>query len=273
MQEGLWADKRLDTWVMHALASFATLVVASLLLVLAAPAGPPPWVAATASAEWSLTVDAVGRRVVLESGPYGILVDGDGLEDDGMYAGVYLSVGNRSFDGLYVGWPAPLLVPQRPWVAQSRITVTAEEDVVEVSFEDHGPPPRLGEEPYPLQPPFRMEVEIRLGQPLVVHLRGLYSLLPLGHPTLSLEHDDGTAETYSVPASEATRTTYRDLRSVRFMDAQGSQFWVETDAILVQIESLGSGDDPDRSVFEIDFDHSAKEFGQLSVATTVTLWP
>lgn len=258
---------------MHPPASFATLLTASLLLTLAVPAGPPPSMVATASPEWTLTVDAVGRRVVLESGVYGILVDGDGLEDDGMSAGVYLGVEGRHFEGLFFGWLVPLFVPARPWMPQSWVTVRAEDSLVQVVFEDHGPPPGPGEEPYPLWPPFRMELEIHLAQPLVFHLRGLYSLLPVGHPMLELQHNNGTSEVYPVPDAEATRAYWHDLRSIRFTDAQGSQFLVETDAILVQIESLGSGDDPDRSVFEIDFDHSAKEFGQLSIATTVTLWP
>lgn len=264
-----------DSWRVRRFAVLAALLVTAPVLLAAPGPVPETQVAVVVTEAWAVTVDEKGRWVLLESrqAPFRVLVDADGTEEDGRHAGIYLTVGDRTFQGVYAGGLAPLIAPQRPWVLQTAVEVRAAGESVWVRMGDAGPSPFPGEDPHPLLPPFYLEAEIRSGSPVLLHLRGSYYLLPTGQPLVQVETADGAWTEHAIRDGKASVAYVFEPRVILFEDGQGSRFRVETDARVVQFESLLGTEAARDRAFEIDFDHSAKDFGQTEVTTTVTIWP
>ncbi len=209
---------------------------------------------------------------VSEAGPWGILVDGDGPEDDGMYAGVYLRSGHREFSGGYLHKRAPLIAPERPFTIQSWIHVVAGENRVDVSMVDDGHPSGVASGRYRLQQPLRMDATVSFGPHITIVLRGLYYILPSGVGTVSLRDGEGKRWEHGIVPGP-WRTYFEDIRTMEFFDSFGTHFLIETEARVLQLEGLPAAGDPAGQAFEIDFDHSYKEYGQFEIFTTVRLSP
>lgn len=228
-----------------------------------------------AGAGWEVEISIADRYVSLVAvdGSYAVLLDGDGPEDDGMFAGVYLTIGGRTFSGYYLGHEAPLLAPERPYVTQSQITVEASGNRLLVTILDDKPALAGGNDPYPLVPPFRMEAEILLGQETIVHLRGLYYILPTGLERVLLWSGPVGPMVYEISEEGPWRAYVEDITAMEFVDSMGTWYKLETNARVIQFEALRPGPDPTRQVYEIDFDHSYKEYGQFDIITTLVLRP
>ncbi len=209
--------------------------------------------------------------IISKDGSQRVFVDGDGPEDDEMYAGVYIRLGEREFSGNYLGTKAPLLAPENPFLTQSRVYAEAKGREVEITMLDDSSLYRPGD-PHSAVSSLRMEVSITFGPDIVITLRGLYYILPVGVETFTLWIDEDE-RVYHRLGDGPYVDYFEDVRFVEFTDSQGAHFVVETDARVLQFESLPPMGDPQLRVSEIDFDHSYKEYGQAEILTTVLLLP
>jgi hypothetical protein len=227
------------------------------------------------SAGWDVSVSLEQRSISLlsEDGLREILVDGDGTEDDGMFGGIYLRVWNRTFSGDYLGHEAPLIAPERSFVPQSYIALEAERDVVNISMVDDSPSLDVEPSLYPLLPPFRMQIQITFGDEIVIQLRGLYYILPVGLERVLVWNETGEVVSYDTTEEGPWRAYFEEARVVEFVDNMGFSYRIETDARVIQFEALPPGPGASRQAYEIDFDHSYKDYGQFEVITTLYIRP
>ncbi|MFQ5837979.1 MAG: hypothetical protein ACE5HJ_04275 [Thermoplasmata archaeon] len=253
------------------------LLVSLLILPLFAFAGGPghPRYEVEDEGGWMISVNVEEHWVSLTSkdGSRRLLVDGDGPEDDDMYAGLYLTIDGKVLSGSYLGHRAPLIAPERPFVTQTSIHLRAEHDAVEITLVEDGPIPSLEPDAYPLIPPFKVVISLHFGQEIVVRLKGLYYILPMGPRNILLWYEGGEAMEFDSALEGPWQEYFEGLRAMEFLDSMNTRFRIETNAKVVQLEALPPSADPGLQAFEIDFDHSLKEYGQFEILTTLYLSP
>ena len=238
---------------------------------------------------WTLEVSAETSAVVArhsERSDLALEIDCDDAEDDDRLEGVTLVLGTKRLEGEFWGRRAPffypILVPGEHALERVRIEPGAAS--LRVRFEGGSYAllqPAAGQEPLWAEMVFTLD-----GDELVVHLAGLYYLLPsqegtrlrIGSATGEIVRQvdrqeekgptvvrDAASELARLePSGGQHREYFEDverveLESPRFFDME-LVAWVER--LQIQVDR-NPGADSD--VFELDFDHALKDRGQRSV--------
>ena len=124
---------------------------------------------------------------------------------------------------------------------------------------------------FPSTEPFRWESSWSLAPGgLRLASRGLYYLLPPKDCTVTLLDASG-AQLGSLQLASDTSpflTYFEGARTIRVVSAALGTLDLTTDAKIVQVEVPSY---PETGLFELDFDHSFKDRGQLDVQSEVVL--
>lgn len=222
--------------------------------------------------QWHVSLegeDVIARR---EGSDVALLVDPTSTGSDGRYAGVYVFVaGAARLTGTYNGFLASMFVPDRPYVDQTSVTIVAAGDSLSVEMTE-GSLSEMVDAQFPSDEPFRWASTWSLAAGgLRVTGAGLYYLLlPMDGCALALAGEAGVPlGTLDIEASTSPFLQYFDeVRAIEVTSPTFGTFSVGTDAAILQVEVPSY---PDTAMFELDFDHSFKDRGQLVVNTEVVV--
>lgn len=244
------------------------------------PAEPATWqlgpitVVEEPDSHWTVTEAEDDAAVVAwHSGlDVSLLIDASNADDDGRYAGIYVfEGGDPRFTGSYYGSHCSMFVPDRPHVDQTAVTVTAAGVSLAVEMME-GSLSEMSDAQFPSDEPFRWTSSWSADGPgLRLQSGGLYYLLVPKERCDVTVLGEGGAELGSTHIDSDTSpflTYFDDVRTIAIASQPLGQLSVSTDAAVLQVEVTSY---PDTSLFELDFDHSFKDRGQLDVRSELAL--
>lgn len=240
-----------------------------LLSAVAVQAAPGPWVSYRLDPEspWTVEVDTVKGLIMCRHAEHendGFEVDYDGSAPDGRFPGVRPIVNGVSMSGLFFYNQAPFLSP--PFYGDaSACSVETDGDTLHVGLEgDDFRDLNLaaGDEP------LRMQVAVTYREDGIhIDLYGLYYILPSSADTQFTMISDGEAiEKHITPDSEVGYTYYPEVTRVDVSDSVFGDFYFKTYCQWFQVQVHDVWE-----LFEFDFDHAFKDYGQREVLTRLVL--
>jgi hypothetical protein len=201
-----------------------------------------------------------------------LLVDPTNADQDGRYAGIYAFVAEQlRFTGTYYGSLCSTFVPDRPHVDQTEVTVTARGASLTVEMIE-GSLAEMVDSSFPSDEPFRW-TSTWSADAAGLRLQGsglYYLLLPKESCRVEAMGEGGSSlGSVHIDSDSSPELSYFDqVRTIEVDSAPLGALSIATDAAVLQVEVTSY---PDTSLFELDFDHSFKDHGQLDVHVDVTL--
>ena len=219
-------------------------------------------------------VEQEGAEVVAryEGTGLALVIDPTNGSIDGRYSGIYVHLDDSPlFAGRYNGTDSSMFVPDRPWMNQTQVTVEAEGEQLTVEMLE-GSLSQIPDSHYPSDEPFRWRSIWSLeAEGLRVAAAGLYYVLPSKQSCVLSIKGEGGVELGTLNIESDTSPFLRyfeDVRSIEVASSDFGLFTIATDAEILQVEVPRF---PDTQLFELDFDHSFKDRGQLEVHTEMVL--
>lgn len=222
--------------------------------------------------KWKLSRDVGNVIATFESLPLSVLIDYTDETTDNRYAGLFITERNLELSGFYGFAKTAFFIPDQA-VTQDTITI----DVADSSFRvimkqgNYGQIKETGIAKVDLKPiTFDFLIE-KNGGTIDLSLFGMYYfMLPKDGTQLIIYSQPDQIDTLNITLQTARMIRYFDnVDSLTATNKTYGLFKVVTDAKRLQV------DVPDVSLrndilFELDFDHSYKDFGQIEVLSKVS---
>lgn len=249
------------------LLSLITIILSCSAAVGTAASGP--WISYRLDADspWAVQIDTAKGLIMCRHADHendAFEIDYDGSSPDGQFPGVRPVVNGVSMSGLFFYNQAPFLSP--PFYGDaSAATIETEGDVLYITLE--------GDDYRDLNlaagdDPLTMQVAVTYQDDGIhIDLWGLYYILPSAADTqIAMVSDGQTIEEHITPEHEAGYVYYPDVTRVDVQDSVFGNFYFTTYCQWLQIQVHDVWE-----LFEFDFDHAFKDYGQHDVLTKLVI--
>ncbi len=209
-----------------------------------------------------------------KSGDMTITLDWTSVESDGACAGIYIKTGSVPFEGLYGFGRAACFIPDIA-LTQDYLSISSTDSAVRIIMKGlaYKDIKETGVDSLD-KLPITMSAMIQpTAKGFVISLQGMYYiLLPKDQAALKFVFGQPTKldSAYVEQTSPRLIKYFDDTRSVEVSNKNLGRWSILTDASRLQLD-IPEPSWTSFTMFELDFDHSYKDFGQMSVSTVVTV--
>lgn len=244
-----------------------------------------PHVQVKESKHWKLINNLKERWIKARFENYAleVLVDWDDALDDGHSVDIIVKIDDKSYDNLSFRDRSALIHANRGWATQERVEVKGVGKTLKIAMEEGSVcyflekirecPPNLSNESISLKANLTV-----VDRSLVVELKGFYYiLLSKTNTTLELfdQENQLSAQYLITEETPVFVDYYENVSKIVVNDGVFGELDIQTNVRLLQIDTSNTVRIPENKnlplAFELDFDHSFKEYGQKDMKVRFVL--